>query len=257
MRNKRLIILFSVLLSITLLVVFNSVLFSVQHVYASCLNVENSVYESKVLSSHKIKNGSSIFFVDKAKVTKNVEQATGYRVKVLNVEKSFPNRIYINYVEVKAYAHVKSGNTEYYIGNNMTVMDTAEGETTVELILGNDDCKFENGETFVYTSPSGINAAEALSQIINGYESCGPEYTHNQFVGLIKCIDLSGKFIRIQTIDGIAIEIINAQSLAKKVRFAVSVLKNSDDILKTEGTLIITGEQTASYRKPDGSVNEV
>lgn len=256
MRNKRLIIIFSVLLSITLLVVFNSVLFSVQHVYASCMNVEEKdlKYESEVLSSHKIKRGTSIFFVDKAKVTKNIEQATGHRVKVLNVEKSFPNRIYINYVEVKAYAHVQSGGVTYYLSNDMTVMETADGETTIELILGSDAGQF--GESFAYTTESGINAAEALTRIINGFESCGTDYNHNRFVSYFKNIDLSGKFIKIEMNSGLMIEIINVQSLEQKMRLAMSIYQ-SRKIEINKGTLIITGVQTASYRSQDGKVEEV
>ena len=68
MRNKKLIILFSVLLALTLLVVFNSVLFSVQHVNAYCANVEKSEQATNVLKNHGIRHGSSIFFVNKKKV---------------------------------------------------------------------------------------------------------------------------------------------------------------------------------------------
>ena len=118
MRNKKLIILFSVLLGITLLVVFNSVLFSVQHVNAYCYNQEQSVYQEQVLKAHKIKRGKSIFLVNKKKVIDNVHSAVP-QVRVVNVEKKFPNRIWINYVEETEYLQVSQGTKTYYLGKDL------------------------------------------------------------------------------------------------------------------------------------------
>ena len=253
MRNKKLIILFSVLLSLTLLVVFNSVLFSVQHVYASCANVEDSSLASEVIANHGIKRGSSIFFVNKNKVSANVESKVP-RVRVLNIEKSFPNRIYINYVEVRVYVKVSDGMRNYYLGNDMRVMPNDDGEKAIELKLGVSLPELKDGDTFTYESQSGVNTYSVVTEIFAGLERCG--YYRNDVVGLFDEIDLTGKFIKMKTHTGMSCEILNPDGLADKLRLALSIyFSGSVDV--HGGTLIITGANKASYRADDGTVSGV
>lgn len=66
MRNRKLIVLFSILAFLTLLVVLSSVIFSVQDVYASCYNDENEAYDSAIASQevNGISKGKSIFLLN-------------------------------------------------------------------------------------------------------------------------------------------------------------------------------------------------
>ena len=255
MRNKKLIILFSVLLGITLLVVFNSVLFSVQHVNAYCANMEKSSYEEQVLSSHKIKRGSSIFFVDKEKVTENVQNSVPY-VRVLNVEKKFPNRIDINFVEVKEYVKVTDGGKTYYCGNDMRVMRIADGidesSEVISLRITGGLSDMQTGDVLSFRSPGGINAPAVVSEIFGGLERLG---YYNTVVDLFAEIDLTGNFIVMRTATGMRWEIVSPDNLAEKLRLGLSVYFSDKltDVQKREGTLIIAGN-TVSYRGPSGGV---
>ena len=53
MRNKKLIVLFSILAFVTLLVVLSSVIFSVQTVYASCYNDDDEQLDAIVASRNQ------------------------------------------------------------------------------------------------------------------------------------------------------------------------------------------------------------
>ncbi len=260
MRNKKLIILFSVLLAVTLLVVFNSVLFSVQRVDVYCANVKESVLADNVRKSHKIKRGSSIFFVNKDEVTKRVEKSVP-GIRVLNIEKQFPNKIYINYVEVKEYVKVTSGVKTYYCGNDMRVMRIENG-------LGDDDSDgairlkyrgslsdLDIGDTLTFETSSGLSAASVVTEIFRGLERLG---YYDTVMDLLDDIDLSGNFVVLTTSTGLKWEIVTTDRLAEKLRFAYSVYVSDkfDDSMKREGTLVIAGSDrlVANYRRPGSAV---
>ncbi len=262
MRNKKLIILFSVLLAITLLVVFNSVLFSVQHVDVYCANMEKSQYEADVLNSHKIRRGSSIFFVNKAKVTARVEKAVP-GIRVLNIEKKFPNRIYINYIEVPAYVKVTSGSKTYYLGNDMRVMRIEDGlgdndnSGAIRLLYGGTLAAYSVGETLTFTTASGQNASVLVSAIFASMEKLG---YYDTVIDFFDNIDLSGNYIVLTTSTGLKWKMFTADRLDDKIQLAYSVYVNElTELQRREGTLEISGvdKLVANYSGPSGVTQAV
>lgn len=248
MRNKRLIILLSVLLSVTLLVLCNSVLFSVRHVSVHCINRETSRYESDILSHAAIKKGTGIFFVDKGKVTRRIESAVT-NVRVLNVEKMFPNRICINFAEIVPYlrfAHDDgAGLKTYYISNDMRVMSVMPGADTsinaVDLKVKGDAEKLTGEE--VRFADTRVQAT--LLEIFDGLERLG---YYEKVVELFTEIDLSGNFIDMRTRTGLLWRILGADDLAEKLRFALSVYQSDKLDAHTGGTLLVTGPKSATYQ---------
>ena len=248
MRNKKLIILFSVLLAVTLLVVFNSVLFSVQHIDVHCVNVEKSQYTDKVKASHKIKTGSSIFFVDKAEAIQNIEKSLGGNVRVLSVEKQFPNRIYIDFVEVRAYVKVSDGHRTYYCDNDMRVISNG-GDEVINLKISGELSELQTGDKLTFSTSKGLSNADVVTAIFDALARLG---YYDTVINLFDEIDISGNFIVLRTATGMKWEIVTADRLAEKLRLAMSVYVNErDDDKRSRGTLVIAGTEKiiANYRE--------
>ena len=142
MRNKKLIVIFSILLALTLLVVLNSVLFSVRTVTAHCFNYDDTIIENdgkkladKVIESAGIKKGSSIFLVNKEKTAANiVARQTG--VKVVNIEKRFPNRITIHYAKLVDTFQVAMPRGYYICTNDGRIVEIVDKPLPVQNIIG-------------------------------------------------------------------------------------------------------------------------
>lgn len=267
MRNRKLIIIFSVLLSITLLVVLGSVIFSVQHVDTYCMNVnEDECADSReiILSSYKIRKGSSIFGVNESKVIANIEKNNkANNIRILNIERKFPNRVCINYVVVKPYFRfLYEGNT-YYCYNDMRIssiqpIDLPENGLINLRFSGNLVESEKEGE-FTFGPSKGLNAPEVLSEILSGFEQL--KY-YEEVIDLFYEIDLSGTFIKLYTrcqdkdnndVRGMEWQILTPDNLADKLRLALSTYDTIDQKYKHVGYLKITGKR-ADYEKPKETV---
>lgn len=255
MRNKKLIILFSVLLGITLLVVFNSVLFSVQHVQTYCANAAQSQYDGAVLESAGIRKGGSIFLVNKSKVTRNIESNVA-GVRVLNVEKKFPNRIYLNFVEVREYVKATYNGKTYFCGNDMRVMRIADGlgeeGDAIRLRFDGALSALNVGDTLSFEVSRGIRSSAVVAETFRGLEQLG---YYDTVIDLFTEIDLTGNFLTLKTAQGMSWEFVTADRLAEKLRLALSVYTEKlTDVQKRAGTLVVAGAETVkcSYRGPSG-----
>lgn len=98
MRNKRLIILLSIVASLVLIIVVCGATFLVRHVEAySYYQSSPEEYDKKVIDASGIKSNSSMFFIDEVGVKERIEKQF-YNVGVINIERKFPDRVSINYV---------------------------------------------------------------------------------------------------------------------------------------------------------------
>lgn len=113
MRNKRLIILLSVVAALVLLIVVCGATFLVREV-ESYSYYENSPveYDKMVIDAADIKHNSSMFFVDEEGIKNKVETAY-LNVGVINVERKFPSRVSINYVVYGESFQYLSGDKYY------------------------------------------------------------------------------------------------------------------------------------------------
>ena len=252
MRNKKLIITFSVLVSVTLLVILTSVLFSVQHVRVYCANAQESEFADEVLNSHGIKKNSSIFFVNESEVKANIEKKLGNKVRVLNIERVFPNKIYINYIEVIPYLRLRlatsQGITTYYCSDDLKVMYEYEGmHSEISAI----DFKFKgefsvgDGGALKFTDGS---AATVVKEIFAGFEELG---YYGSVIALFREIDLSGNYILLKVRDkDVTWQIHGADKLREKIRLALSYYDKHSSEIADGSVLIVPNEKTASVRSP-------
>lgn len=117
MKTKRLVIILSVLIGLTLLVVLLSAVFTVQSISVNWLtkpNVLTVESNEKIISSSKIKEKTSVFTLKKKEYTASIEKNNAY-AKVEKIEVAFPNKVIIHVSEREPYFYLNIGNSEYAI----------------------------------------------------------------------------------------------------------------------------------------------
>lgn len=112
MRNKRLIILLSVVAVLVVFVIAGCATFLVRDVEAYGYYQNAPDYDAKVIEAAGIKKNSSMFFIKDSDVKSKIEN-TYYNVEVINIERKFPDRVSINYVVHDNAFQYRSGNTYY------------------------------------------------------------------------------------------------------------------------------------------------
>ncbi len=241
MRNKRLIVIFCILGFLTFVAIFSSVLFSVRTVDAYCYNVKNPTQSyDDVLASHGVKKSVSIFSVNKSKVIKNIESKVA-NVKVINVEKRFPNRITINYVEIKPYVAVEYNAQTYVLSNDGKIVriinGTDDADDYVKLVLPQE------------VTPSGLNEGDRLlgeqSQMSKNLDTAFDAIErlgyYNDVQSLIESIDFTAQtFITLKIRSGQTWKIYGFDSLTEKLRMAYSAFLQLSDAQQKIGTLTVT-----------------
>lgn len=116
MRNKKLIVLLTVVMVLVLIVVTCSATFLVRNVYAYSYygNAENGTvsYDARVIEAAGIEKNSSMFFIDESGIKSRVENAFP-NVRVVNVERRFPDSVTINYVVYENSFQFQKGGSYY------------------------------------------------------------------------------------------------------------------------------------------------
>lgn len=238
MRNKKLIIILIVVSCVTLLVVLNSVIFSVQNITAYCYNSDDAELSDTVVESSGIKKGGSIFTLGKEKIEKNVTEKVR-NVKVINIEKKFPNSVSINYVKIYEYLRIQNGDKYYFCSNDGKIMRISDnpGLTTdiIELRLKGAISDVSEGDRFASESSSDVQLTSAL---LSALEQLG---YHRESVEMIDFIDITkSQFIFIKMHSGVVLELQGTSNIPSKMRMAFSIYVNAtEEDMRTRGTIII------------------
>ena len=235
MRNKKLIVIFCILVGIALLVILDSVLFSVQKVTAYCHNdMDNVILDDgstlgqKVVLAGKVEMGKSIFLIDKDKIVKNVESKLP-NVKVINIEKKFPDRITIHYASIKPTFSVEMEQGYYVCTNEGKVVDIVSDKPSglIDLVV-NVGSELKIGD---YLDCKNISTVVAIIDALDrlGYSSKDQE-ERILLLSLIKFIDLTvhDEIIYIGTGSDIVIKVfgISPDSIFKKIHYGMSLYVN-------------------------------
>ena len=257
MRNKKLIVLFSILAFLTLLVVLSSVIFSVQNVYASCYNDENDAYDSLIASKdiNGIAKGKSIFLLNEKKAIESIESNCS-DVKVVNIERKFPNQVYINYVKIFPYIALETEDCVLYASNNGKILSKGDKQETysdyIKLIASVTPASETVGD-LLYVENTAENTL--ISGILNTIERLD---LRNVMVDMFEFIDVSyvdrdGIVPRVymKTRTGTYFELQGgATNIDKKIRFAVSVYLSDETTYMHGGTIVVnTSGNGASFTR--------
>ena len=114
MRNKKLIVLLIVVLVLVVLIIVCGATFLVRHVdaYSYYENAQLEQYNKNVIKAAGVKHNSSMFFVDEAEIKRKVEKAYP-EIEVINVKRSFPDKVTINYVIYEKSFQYQNGDKYY------------------------------------------------------------------------------------------------------------------------------------------------
>ena len=121
MKSKRLIVLLSVLAFLTVLIVVNSTLFTLQKVSVNWLTTKymldmNGVKDYNI--TEKVELGGSIFLIQKDEITNSLEKNYPY-LRVVSIETKFPNKLVLHTAERESLYAVSMGNNTYAILDEM------------------------------------------------------------------------------------------------------------------------------------------
>ena len=183
MRNKKLLIIFGILLSLTLLIAIGSAVFSIRMVTAYCYNTEvEQELTDNILADRDKLIGKSIFFLKEDELIKGIEERVG-GIKVINIERLFPNRVSINYVRLYDYFEVYYDGYYYVCDIEGRVLDKREtgGNSKVISVKLNLDEEPQEGKYL-----QAANKAE-LEKVIYMLERL--DYSKTDATSIIKCID--------------------------------------------------------------------
>lgn len=123
MRNKKLIILLSIVFSLVLVIIVCGATFLVRDVQAYSYYVDSpKEFDKKVISAAGIELNSSMFFLDEPGIKNRVESKCAdvvigdkhYGAEVINIERKFPDKVSINYVVHEELFQYRSTSGEYF-----------------------------------------------------------------------------------------------------------------------------------------------
>ncbi|MCH5162858.1 MAG: hypothetical protein J1G38_05155 [Clostridiales bacterium] len=234
MRNKKLIALLSIVVSLVLVIIVCGATFLVRDIQAYSYYVDSpAAFDKKVIAASGIEKNSSMFFLDETEVKKRVEdkcadvviverheegdeiitEENHYGAEVINVERKFPDKVSINYIVYRELFQYRSASGDYYrcfASGKVSRKVTAEDFATSDFIT-------------VRTKQTTADKPKSYFQKSKGFDRMAMktfiDYMHTvnvkdkQMPQRIASIDLTRndgmyQYMYIKTKDGCAIEII-------------------------------------------------
>ena len=128
MKSKRLIVMLCVLVFLTVLIVINSTLFTLQSISVNWLTTKNQLQKFKDYEIiEDVSLGQNIFLVKKENIANKLEKDFHY-LRVVSIETKFPNKIVIHCAERESLYAVKLSDKEYaIIDERGKVLDISNG----------------------------------------------------------------------------------------------------------------------------------
>lgn len=257
MKHKRLLIISTCLVFIMVCVLCFKELFTVKDVNVVYSVTSNGVNEEVYSLVEKYK-GRSIFSVDTEEIKKEIT-ANNY-LKVLSVEKKYPNEILINLIERSEKYYYVADDAVYYFDDEYFIVKKAEskpeGQTYLTEIAFNDistgdkiavDCSLMSYFTF----PQGFLAD--VKVVVDKIEDVASSVTKITFV---TTGEIGEHRIRLQMREGVVIEIRKAGiSLEEKLQSGIGYYNQLEEGKKIEGLVYVqidsqSGKVTSNYQSP-------
>ncbi|MGN0960894.1 MAG: cell division protein FtsQ/DivIB [Christensenellales bacterium] len=224
MKSKRLIVILCVLAFLTVLIVINSTLFTLQSVSVNWLTTKYELQSVKDYEiADEISKGQSIFLIKKDELSTKLEKDFPY-LRVVSIETKFPNKLVIHSAERESLYAVKLSDTEYAILDergkvlslsNDSIFAGSEGDLGTKPIRVTFESLSLNLKDFVVGENVGSNYIKNLLTTLS-YSLRETSYTPTTSKGVFKCIDVisqgSTSEINMQTRNGMVLKIKNFEN---------------------------------------------
>lgn len=254
MRNKKLAVLFAVLAVVTTLVVLSSVVFSVQSVYAHCYNADDELLDDSVASKevNEIRRGSSMFMLDEDKVIRHVEDRCS-NVMVVNVERKFPNRVYINYVKVFPTLVLETEDRALKMSATCKILDVSEKsdkyEALTKVLINGEAASTTVGEKALSPGSVEYDVSYGISDIMIKMDLYNETVQMLELIDVTKTASTGVTFVKTRT--GVFFELQGgADKIAEKMRLAVSVYLSDETTYMRSGTIIVNASGSSAAYSP-------
>jgi|LGVF01.2.fsa_nt_gb cell division septal protein FtsQ len=180
MKNRRLVILLSILAFIVFAVIVSSTVFSFNEAQINFMSTTNLLSsEEEIVSSAEFDYGQSIFFIDRDLYIENLEINNPY-LKVVGLEVVFPNRVIIHAVERDELMVFKlSDNTYAICDKELKVLEIKpEFVNTNEnaMLIENEDYVIDTSEAILGTK---IDIPTAYINLIENFAKYSQEWDSN------------------------------------------------------------------------------
>ena len=228
MKSKKLIVILSVLVFLTVLIVINSTLFTLQNVSINWLTTKHqleTVTDYEIIEDVRL--GQSIFLVQKDEMATQLEKSFPY-LRVVSIETKFPNKIIVHSAERESLYAVKLADNEFAIIDergkvlslsNGSIFEGSEADLGTRPIVVNFQSlaikvsDFVVGENIKSSYIQGL-----LSNLSNSLRES--RYTPTTSKGVIRYIDVISQGetseISIQTRNGMVLSIFDIEEYTTK-----------------------------------------
>ena len=258
MRNKKLIVLLIVVLVLVVAIIVCGATFLVRHVdaYSYYENSELETYNQNVIAAAGIEKNSSMFFVDEAAVKRKIEKAYP-NIGVVNIKRSFPDKVTINYVIYEKSFQYKNGDKYYQCYSSGRIGSVSDAQMSGYFtVLPSDSTATKVGD---YFQASSGKDRQYVDKIIKFLRSKGMiDFQINQFINFI---DLRRDgYVYIRTNAGCSIEIHDsgAVEFTKLLERGFAIYAKSDptltDVSQTRGLIRVYPNLSATATDPVRSV---
>lgn len=259
MRNKKLVVLLAVFAVVTTLVILSSVVFSVQSVYAHCYNADDERLEIAVASKdvNGIRRGSSIFMLNEEKIINSVESNCS-EVFVVNVERKFPNRVYINYVKIFPTLVLETSESALKLAADCKILAVSDKRESYDdltrLIVTSAPTSTTTGEKALATDSTEYAVSIGISDIMIRMNLYNETAQMLEFIDITQTATTGKTFVKTRT--GVFFELQGgASKIAEKMRLAVSVYLSDETKYMNGGTIIVNASGNASSYSPYNRYN--
>lgn len=180
MKNRRLVVILCVLAFLTVLIVINSTIFTLQSVSVNWLTTRYELESVKDYSiTDNISKGQSIFLINKEEITNTLEKKYPY-LRVVSIETKFPNKLVVHSAERESLYAVKLSDSEY------AILDEKG-----KVLRFDNDSLFAGSEGDLGSKPIRINFDENLSVVKLEDFQVG-EYVGSQYIrGILSSLSTS------------------------------------------------------------------
>lgn len=222
MKSKKLIVILCVLAFLTVLIVINSTLFTLQTVSVNWLTTKYVLDIDSVKDydlTDKIELGGSIFLVQKDEITSELEKSFPY-LRVVSIETKFPNKIVLHTAERESLYAIGLGENEFAILDELgkvlqistyeSIFEGTGADLGTRPILINFESVPANDKDFVIGEEIGSEYIKYIVKSLS-YSLRETSYIPATSKGVLKSINIvsDGKtsYVSIQTRNGMILNI--------------------------------------------------
>jgi len=248
--NRRTIILLIFFIVFAVVLILNGTLFLVDSIefvdYKTGQSYQSELYAAEdLITASKLSRGMNIFTVSEAKATESLTAAFP-KLKVVNIERQFPNKIVIYLFERYPMYAVESGDVYIIVDREGRILETVESLPDNITLVEGLAIDYETTGIKLKTKDYSADRLIALGQAFELYD-----YIDSNFTQIISRIEVMGYSFSLYTKTGVELRLNVASNLNAKIREILSWY-NSDDAeqKRYSGTLTVYDDGEGGYLKP-------